>query len=318
MRFRNFLNQPVRIFNTDRKKWIYIISSALFASLFILIYTPFGISEEMEKPTTTIWRILSFVGGEVISIGLVLYIFQFMVLKHYPNKTMNLKKYINFFFFQMLCISILHNTIDTIAIYNFFPEEFLRQEPDDFIDEYVKENTPIDFIIDCILSTIPQVFVLSYPFMGCLLYFNVTDLKEEVNELESELEAFKTDYKEHKNDHIGLELLDENNQVEHIISLDQLLAIESNNQYVLVYYLDTDLTVTKQIIRTRLKKILTELSHTPTLQCHRSYAVNLLNVKQLKSIDKKSFLTLSHTEQLKIPVSKTYLADIKSRLMKTE
>ncbi len=318
MRLKKLLNRPVRIFNTSKKKWIYIISSIIFACLFLLIYTPFGLSEEIEKPTTSIWRIFTFVGAEAFSIGSVLYIFQFMVLKHYPNKTMNLKKFINFFFFQMLCISILHNTIETVVVHNFFPEEFFSQEPDDFIDEFVEDHTPIDFILDCILSVIPQVFVLSYPFMGCLLYFNITDLKEEVDELESELKQFKTKYKANKNDHIKLELLDENNQIEQILNLDQLLALESNNQYVLVYYLDAESVLCKQIIRTRLKKLLGELSYMPILQCHRSYAINLLNVAQLKSIDKKSFLTLSHTDLLKIPVSKTYLADIKERLKQSK
>lgn len=163
MRFRQFLNQPIQLFNTDKKKWIYIITSILFASFFILFYTPFGISEEMEKPTTTIWRIISFIGSEAISIGIALYIFQFLVLKHYPSKTMNLKKYINFFILQMLCISILQNAIDSILIYNFFPEELLNEDPDDFIDQFVEENTPIDFIVDSFIFIIPQIFILSYP-----------------------------------------------------------------------------------------------------------------------------------------------------------
>lgn len=318
MRLRPFLNQPVRVFNTDKKKWIYIITTMLFVAFFILFYTPFGINEEMEKPTTSIWRIISFIGSEVISIGIVLYIFQFYILQFYPNKTMRLKKYFNFFLLQMLCISILQNTIDTITEYHFFPEEFLNQEPDDFIDQFVEENTPIDFILDSILTVIPQVFILSYPFMGCLLYFSITDLKEEVNELECELQSFKSKYKKQKNDHIPIELLDENNQLEFTLNLDQILAFESSNQYVLLYYLDNNNAINKQIIRTRLKKILNELSHTPTIQCHRSYAVNLLNVEQLKRIDKKSYLTLSETDQLKIPVSKTYISDIKNRLVKPE
>lgn len=322
MRFRQFLNQPVRVFNTDKKKWIYIFSSMIFASLFILIYTPFGLGTEMEKTTTSSFRIFSFVFAEMFAIGITLYFFQFKVLKYYPHKTMLLKKNINFFLLQMLGISILHNTIDTIMVYNFFPEEFIsNQEPDDFIDHFivafVGENTPIDFILDCIISIIPQIFVLSYPFMGCMLFFNINDLKEEVIELESELSQFKTDYKTHENDHIPLKILDEKNQVEFLLNLNQLLALESNNQYVLIYYLDEDGCLAKQIIRTRLKKLITELEHTPTLQCHRSYAVNLLHVKQLKNIDKKCFLTFSETDLLKIPVSKTYLTQIKDKLTLT-
>ena len=314
MRFKQFLLQPIRTFNTAEKKWIYIISSIVFAVLFILIYKPFGIAEEMEKPTTSLFRIAAFVGTEGLSIGIVLYLFQFKLLKYSPFKTMSLKKFINLFLLQMLCISILHNTLDTILVYKFFPEELMQIELEDLNDSSFNDETPLNFFLDCILSIAPQIFILSYPLMGCLLYFYVSDLKEEVSELECELNKFKINYLAHQNNQETLELLDENNQTELTLGLDQLIALESNNQYVLIYYFDLSKNVSKQIIRTRLKKLLNELEHTPIIQCHRSYAVNLLNVAQLKNIDKKSVLTISDIEQLKIPVSKTYLSKIKERL----
>lgn len=315
MRFRLFLNQPVRVFNNDKKKWIYILSSMIFAAFFILFYTPFGISEEMEKESTTVFRILSFVGGEVISIFISLYFVQFIILKRLAYTSIVLNKYLRFFFLEMLCIAFLSNSILEITEHLFFPHE-LAEDLDS--SEFLFNYPILYFILDSFQTVIPQVFVLSYPFMGCLLYFYVSDLKEEVYELESELKSFKINYKERKNEHILLELLDENNQIEFSLHLNQMLALESSNQYVLLYYIDENKVVTKQIIRTRLKKILNELTHTPTLQCHRSYAVNLLNVEQLKRIEKKSFLTLSGTDQLRIPVSKTYLSDIKNRVSTSE
>lgn len=310
MRFTQFLHQPVRIFNTNTKKWTFIISSMLFAAMFILIYQPFGISIEMKKPTTSVYRIISFVGAEVIAIFIGLYMFQFIILKRYNHTTMRLQKYLNIFLLQMLCIAVIHHILDSISEYFFFPDA-MDHEHD--LDDLIDDSTPIGFILDAMLSIAPQIFVLSYPFMGCLLYFHVRDLKEEVYELETELFQFKTSYKTYDENKVQLELLDENNQVEYRISLDNLLAIESSNQYVLVYFLEND-TVSKHIIRTRLKKIINELSNTPIIQCHRSYAVNLLNVEQLKSIDKKSFLTLTGSCQIKIPVSKTFLPQIKSKL----
>lgn len=312
MRLKQFLNQPVRVFDSTEKKWIYIITTMIFAAFFLLFYTPFGLNEEMEKESTTFMRIFSFVGGEVLAILIALYVFQFIILKEASNSPIVLKKYLRLFLLEMLCISILHNTIEALSTHLFFPHELIEdlEDPDELFS-----NSPIlSFILDCILITIPQTFILSYPFMGCLLYFYVNDLKEEVNELTSELKSFQIKYKEDKTEQLPIKLLDENDQVEIILNLDQILALESNNQYVLLYYLDGDKTLCKQIIRTRLKKLLSELSHTPTLQCHRSYAVNLLKVEQLKRIDKKSFLSLSGTDQLKIPVSKTYLAEIKNRI----
>lgn len=311
MRFTQFLHQPVRIFNNNNKKWTFIISSILFAAMFILVYQPFGISIEMEKPTTTWHRIASFVGTEVIAIFISLYIFQFIVLKRYNHTTMRLQKYLNIFLLQMLCISIIQHVLDSITEYFFFPYEI---DNDHDLDDWIDDSTPIGFILDAMSSIAPQIFVLSYPFMGCLLYFHIRDLKEEVYELETELFQFKNTYKTHDNNEVELELLDENNQIEYRISLNRLLALESSNQYVLIYYIENN-TISKHIIRTRLKKIINELSDTPVIQCHRSYAVNLLNVEQLKSIDKKSFLTLTDSCQLKIPVSKTFLPQIKSRLL---
>lgn len=316
MHLSQILNLPVRVFDTPQKKWIYIISTPIFSAFFILFYEPFGIGEELDKTSITFLRVAAFIGGETLAIFMSLYFFQFVVLKPYLNKTIRLKRYLIFFFLEMLCLSVLLNAIDTATIFLWFPHE-LALEFDPVIHPGQSFGVQIrEFSIDTLFILLVEVFILSYPFMGCLLYFNVIALKNEVNELEGELNQFKTSYQHNKELGLTLELLDENNHIEFTVNLDRLLAIESSNQYVLIYYLNANHTLSKQIIRTRLKKILGELEHQPILQCHRSYAVNLLRVKQLKHSDKKRYLIFSESDQLKIPVSKTYFNQIKERLIK--
>lgn len=312
MHIRHFFNQPILVFNTRKKKWTYILSSIIFITLFLLLYTPFGINVQMSKESTTFIRIGVFIGTEILAIFISLFTFQFIILNHYCHKKLTLNHYIFIFLGEMILIGILHNSIEYLSVYFFFPHEFIDELD---LSEPFPNNPIAHFILECYYSILAQIFILSYPFMGCLLYFYITDLKENVLELETEIKYFKNNYKKHQEEELQLyNLLNEKNEVEITLALNNILAFESSNQYVLVYYLNTEKKVNKLIIRTRLKKILDELNHLPIIQCHRSFAINLLNVKQLINNKNKRHLILNESISLKIPVSRTYLQNIKARL----
>ncbi len=97
------------------------------------------------------------------------------------------------------------------------------------------------------------------------------------------------------------------------LNLSDLLYIRSSDNYVEVYY-QTKLGIAKKLLRNTLKQIAEDLAVYPNLfRCHKSYLVNLDNVKHVSGNAQGYKLHFAHTEEL-IPVSRQLNAEIKSRL----
>lgn len=97
---------------------------------------------------------------------------------------------------------------------------------------------------------------------------------------------------------------------EHLhLFLEDLIYIQSSNNYVEVYYLQKKELKTT-VIRTNLSKV--EEEHSELLRIHRSYLINSLHYKEWKIEKGKHFIVLHPSE--KLPVSKSHLENVKSHL----
>jgi len=97
---------------------------------------------------------------------------------------------------------------------------------------------------------------------------------------------------------------------EHLhLFLEDLIYIQSSNNYVEVYYLQKNELKTT-VIRTNLSKV--EEEHPELLRIHRSYLINSIHYKEWKIEKGKHFIVLNPSE--KLPVSKTHLENVKSSL----
>lgn len=309
MKFTRIANHKITGFNTLKRKLNYILTMVVFAALFLLLYRPFGIASDHVSEEINIPQILVFITAEVLAIFFGLILSQLYIFKNIYENPIELKKIFKIFIIELLIITLFHNLMEYFIFNPYFPHEHLDPNEDEW---FMKD----DFFTEVVLGLvfiIPQFFVLSFPFLGSVLFIQISSLNDDISELETKLNVFIEKYQKEQNSDVLVELLDENNQIEKTINLNHILALESSNQYVLVYESKGD-QIHKTLIRTRLKKVLSEVNHTPIQQCHRSYAVNLLNVKQLENINRKNFLILSGTDEIKIPVSKSYLQDIKQTI----
>ena len=66
----------------------------------------------------------------------------------------------------------------------------------------------------------------------------------------------------------------ENGKVELQLATKDILYLESDGNYVDVYYFDSENTVQKKLIRNRLKSLASQLPPDTFFLCHRSYVVN--------------------------------------------
>ncbi|MEM7381139.1 MAG: LytTR family DNA-binding domain-containing protein, partial [Bacteroidota bacterium] len=94
------------------------------------------------------------------------------------------------------------------------------------------------------------------------------------------------------------------------IQKEELLFVKSSENYVEIYY-NKDNEVQHEIFRNTLGEINRQAAFLK--QCHRSYLVNISNIKNIKGNSQNAKIEF-HLEGLDIPLSNTYYKSIKSSL----
>ena len=89
-----------------------------------------------------------------------------------------------------------------------------------------------------------------------------------------------------------------------------LFYIESDDNYIKVWYTDNSDHLKHYVIRCRLKTIEDSFRETSLIRCHRQYIVNSLNVKMLRKDPDGYNIYMSCDEVPPIPVTKTYKPQI--------
>lgn len=295
MQIREYLKEPFDYFDDRKSKWLYIINAIVFSHLFLIIFQPYGISEEMSNPVNSTLHKFLFFFSIAVSTFLALTASQFIFRQTLGFQKVRIKKYTFWLLFEALILLLIN-----------FGMSFIIP---DLGNDFEKELN-VWFQI----KMYPKLLlILIFPFFGTVIYIAVKRLQTEVKELDQQLLTFKYKYDITKQKDT-LNLRDENNQVDVTLPINEILFVESSNQYVVVNYLKNN-RIKKHIVRNRLKHILSQTKNLPIKQCHRSFAINLIHVKHLIRSNGKSFLVLNTSfEDKKIPVSNSFLETIKKDL----
>lgn len=97
------------------------------------------------------------------------------------------------------------------------------------------------------------------------------------------------------------------------ISLMNLFYIESDDNYIKVWYADAGGGVKQYMLRCRLKTVEESFSGSPLVRCHRKYIVNLLRVSVISREKDGYYVKLDLSSAEPIPVSKTYEEQVLAR-----
>ena len=100
------------------------------------------------------------------------------------------------------------------------------------------------------------------------------------------------------------------------VSTDNLYYVESDDNYIKVWYLDARGELKTYMVRCRLKTVEQSFRGTSLVRCHRKYIVNLGRVKVLRKEKDMYWLDLDNDAIPPLPVSRTYTEDVLSRFMK--
>lgn len=286
---------PKITMNTKIPEYLYeksniirlIFLTASFALFFINVFQPFG--SRGWYPNISDFKYFFF-SSLIILIGmLVVVISRLAMLKYAKNHGV---------FYWQYALWILLEIIAMSLFYSFFTK-------------YIpKEGINRDFIDIFRQSTINTSWILLLPYSILWLYFSWRDkniMLQKMTQDENIPSAPKKNL---------IAFLDERGELKISVVLDNLLYVDSADNYATIHYLNKS-KVSHFLIRNSLKWMEKNLTNnTPLVRCHRSYIVNLDKVKVFRKTKDGIFLELETENTPDIPVSKTYYERVMTKFSK--
>lgn len=253
-----------------------ILFTAIFALLFINIFKPFG-SREWYKISDFKFFVFA---SLIVLVGMLVVVVSRMIMLAYAKKSdITYLKYGVWVLAEILAMSMFY------ALFT----KFIPQE-----------NANRDFLQIYYDSTLHAALILLLPYAILWLYFALKEkntLLQKINLEDKIAEVPKRNL---------IAFLDEKGEFKISIVLENLLYVDSADNYATIHYLNK-LKLSHFLIRNSLKWMEENLTKdSPLVRCHRSYIVNLDKVKVLRKTKDGIFLELDAVNTPDIPVSKTY------------
>ena len=253
-----------------------IIFTSVFALAFINIYAPFGVDYWYN-----VTKVQLFLYSSLVILTGILVVVISRIIMYYHSKRHKIT-------YLQYSLWILAEILSMAAFYTIFIKFILHDTR--IITDIFK------------ISVKNTALVLLLPYTILWLYFSWNDKSQKLEQL-----TFKDSDTTFSKRMIPFR--DEKGTLRFSILLDDLLYLESSDNYVTVYYLDHT-KVSKFMIRNSLKYYEESLGVTNLVRCHRSYIVNFDKVKIMRKEKEGLLLELDNPQQLSLPVSKTYVASI--------
>ena len=276
MKIREFLNQPFTLLDPARHRWILICFSVSFSIFFVNVFVPFNINRWNND--SGIDKFLRLSGFGMIA-GMILIISQFGLRK--------LTKANNF-------------RVGTYSIW-LFGELFLMAV------SFIFYQSRWDISIGQLMKDIPASF--KYTFLGVLIPYSLSLLLISQISHKTKLNQIRTKTNQTSLKSGLLNFPDEKGIIRFSIDSEQILYLESADNYVIIFYMSGNKPV-KQILRNSMKNIEGLFENYPLKRCHRSFMVNLQKIEFVDYEKSKCQLKLAGLET-SVPVSRKFYPDFK-------
>ena len=253
-----------------------IIFTALFALLFINLFQPFGSRNWYPNISDTKYFVFSSI---IILTGMLVVVISRVILVSSAKKNALLYWHYSIWILCEIFAMAIFYTLFSILI------------PKDGIEREIRE------VFEQSLYNTALVLLLPYSISWLYLSWSEkSQLLENIEQENIQNKASKT----------LIAFPDEKGDLKISVMLENLLYIESADNYATIYYINKS-SKSHYMIRNSLKWMEENLAmDTPLIRCHRSYIVNLDKVKILKKEKNGIMLELDAESTPDIPVSKTY------------
>jgi len=267
-------------FNIPRYQWLFALSIGVFIVLFLLVFQPFGVNN--LDSTFHISRTFALAVGMIgVAVTATVAVNEFLL------RPLVLRRLTRRRLFGWLAWTLLLIASVVFLLYN-----WLGGWHDFHWSSY------LGFIRDVSL-------LVSFPVAGFLFYIRHEWLKSEyvqllaihvANPAAARLVHFSSD----------------NGKDQVSVALDDLLYLESQDNYVAVTWMEREVR-RASLIRSSLKRLEETLDEPLLVRCHRSFMVNLARVRGCRGNRHGLQLTLEGTDRT-VPVSRTWTGTILQKL----
>lgn len=272
---------------TKQNQTLMVLFVSLFAVIFINIFKPFGSEDWMTKGrfTPTEYLLWSTI---LVSLGMSIVAISRVIMYHYSKKpvhSITILKYALWVIVELLLLSASFTVLALITSYG------------------GASRDPMEIYKNAMQNTI---FIMFIPYLIFIMYLSYQDKSAKLRTImEENLGNKSTSFIAFHDDRGILQLS---------VAKENLLYIESADNYISTWYLKNG-QLKKQLIRITLKDLSQQLADTNIVRCHRSFMVNLDQIKVLRREKENLFIELGYPGLKEIPISKTYGEEVLKRIV---
>ena len=152
---------------------------------------------------------------------------------------------------------------------------------------------------------------LGIPYLIAGMYFAIIDKNNTIRLMN--YENVVTDEAPRENASLQkITLFDNSGSLKLSLSLENLYYIESDDNYIKVWYTDSKAELKQYMLRCRLKTVEESFKDSGLIRCNRKYIVNIKKVSMLRKESEGYVLDLANEAIPPIPITKTYTDTILS------
>lgn len=284
-----YLKRP---FPVSRKPWLIILIATFIIFFLFALFVPFG------KLPYSRWFIITGISlVTTIVTTIVCYLFPLIFKKFYQADNWTIGKNIINSIIILTFIAIGNFAFDCL-IFARFPEAFLKV----FLSY---------LYVTFLVGIIPMV-VITFVIQNIELKRNLKEAKELNKQL---LLSSKVNSNEDiSTDNSDTVILSGTTKDAIELSVNKIIYIESSGNYVKVNYLSDNNIVRQKQLRNTISKIEEILQQYPDfIRTHRAFLVNASHIIKIDGNSQGYLLGILHIQD-EIPVSRTYIKTIKSKL----
>lgn len=280
-----FFDQLPKYITTRQRMMSTVFFTAFFGMVFQLLTVPFIRNTWFEissTPATALTLIF-----ELVSLGVVI-LSKWMVYISQHNGGITYLNYVLRSFGEAVVISSLY-TFLTIEGYDF--------------GLLVFESTPNALMVFC-GSLVFCVLCLGFSYVVTAQYFAIMDKNNTIKLMN--YSSVVTDTEVLPAEEQKMTLYDDSGALKLSVSISNIFYVESDDNYVKVWYADASGAMRQYMLRCRLRTIEESFSGSDLVRCHRKYIVNIRKIEVLRHEKEGYVIDLGLSSVDGIPVSKTY------------
>lgn len=254
--------------------------SVLFAVVFLNLYIPFSETAWFGSGNSIMF-LFTLVFGSIAVLTLIVSRMLMYRSKKYFDLT-----------YLTYAIWLLIEVLSIAGLYTWITIEIINIQ-DNVLDVFSR-------------SVKSSLIALGVPYIISAMYFAIIDKNNTIRLMN--YENVVTDEPQKPAAELRkITLFDNSGALKMSISPDNLYYIESDDNYIKVWYTDSRGRMQNYILRCRLKTVEDSFKDSGLIRCNRKYIVNLAKVTMLRKENDGYILDLCNEEIPPLPVTKTYV-----------